>query len=217
MFLDSDHARFDTLGWDSVSRGYGVSSQARGPGAACVDFAQKGKQILFVRNLTALSAAILSDLGYRVWILTQWRAETQSDIKYSTPGADDNYAKRRYLSDLQWEKLDRCEVEKPTKIVPEYNVKLWFAGAGYGILEGRAEVANRSEPIQGTPDGLVLSIEGGEHHEDLVVRRCMWKAVIVIDSGTKGSAVVSAIEEVMDKLGLDLSYKPPEFVPVKCK
>ncbi len=205
---------YDTLGWDKLT-GYESTDGYKGVAQACGPLQEADKQAFFLKDITALSAVILIDLGYEIYVLTQWGGKTQEAIKVSVPGLDQDYRERSIFTDFLWEKVTRYEIEKPTDLQPDYEVKLYFGNNGYAIYPGREKLRTNAAQILGTTSGLVLEMDISA--EDLPVRRLVHQAYLIAGDSARSGKVVRKVEKSMDKLGLDLSYKPPVVKPVECE
>lgn len=176
---------------------------------------EAGKTIYELKECNGISAAILNDLGYPVVLATQWSSITDYDIKVYSPGMDDEYKQRRLITDLIYETLDTFDIDKPSKLKEDYTVALHFSRGGRAKYEGKEIITGKAQPYITPGAGLVISLDRAETHEDQDIQKRIWDAYLIVDGKKKTSKVISEIESVMDDLGLDLSYKPPEIVAVK--
>jgi hypothetical protein len=183
--------------------------------AAPLIFKKNAKRVFALSELNAISAAILVDLNYRLIVLSQWNSSTDQNIKISRPGMPNEYKKQRGLSDFLYETVERYDVEKPTQIVNDYAVKIHFSGNGYSAYSGKEQLPLSNKELMGTTDGFAVDFTDDSRGEGQRVKRLIYNAYILADKGLKPSKIVSQIESQMDKLKLDMSYKPPKITPLQ--
>lgn len=176
---------------------------------------EAGKTIYELKKCNGISAAILNDLGYPVVLATQWSSLTDYAMKVHRPGMDDEYKQRRLITDVIYETLDTFDIEKPSKLKEDYTVELHFGRGGRAEYEGKESITANAQPYITPGSGLVISLDREETHEEQDVRKQIWEAYLIVDGKKKPSKIISEIESVMDDLGLDLSYKPPEIVALR--
>lgn len=218
FYWEAREQTFDTLRWNDAEKDLEVKDKgARGVIQSCRPLAAVGKQAFRLKNLTALSLVILKDLGFEIYFLTQWGGTTKNEIKVAVPGIDDQYKRHSILSDFLWERLDRYEIEKPTTMEPSYTVRVYFSNHGYGTYSGKEKLRTNRVQILGVSDGLVLEFASGDSYEDVTVGRLVHDAYLITDTDLTVKKIIRQVEKTMDKLELDLSYKPPELVPVTCE
>jgi hypothetical protein len=217
FFLETSLSQWDTLGWEAVEKLEDVKpSSTKSPKGTCAGFAAAGKSVLKVKNPSSVCVAILRNLGYHMWFLTHWGSV--SNLESVLPGTDGNYVAQRPRTDLLWERLERLEITKPGRINDQLKIKFYFEQGGVNFSDGGAPFVNEMRQIVGTTEGLVLQEDNGLRFEDQVVKRTVLAVYLIVpaEKAAKPKKLVAEIEDGMDRLGLDLSYKAPEIVPI-CK
>jgi hypothetical protein len=63
--------------------------------------------------------------------------------------------------------------------------------------------------------GFTVEVPEAQYKEDMNVRRTLFAVYAVVPAKTKPAGLISEIEGEMDRLKLDLSYKPPEVKKVE--
>ena len=218
FYWDNQGFSADTLSSAKVTRLVGKSSEEMKPftfHAFRRAAEEAGKTIYELKDCNGISAAILNDLGYPVVLATQWSSLTDYEIKVSSPGMDDEYKQRRLITDLVYETLDTFDIQKPSKLQENYTVALHFSRGGRAEYEGKEGITAKAQPYITPGSGLVISLDRAANHEDQDVQKRIWEAYLLVDGKKKPSKIIGEIESVMDDLGLDLSYKPPQMVSLE--
>jgi hypothetical protein len=207
----------DTIGWTSVEQSLlnVPDSTDKNPQGGCETFTKNKKAIFRLKKPSALSLVILTDLGYDVIFLTQWSGSISSLLQVPIPGIDD-FKGQRLLTDLQWETIERYTIDKPNEVQDDYTIKLFFRNGGVSFYKGRENVYQSEEQLTGITDGIVVKLSNGSGL-DVLLRRYVFNIYLITPADKTASKLISEIEKSMDGLKLDLSYKAPEILEVKCK
>lgn len=210
VYWESTHPAFDTLGWGEIERSVlqSDSSRARGPHGALGYFAEHERKIFQVKNPTAMNLAILADLGYEPVVLTNWFARPIDQI--SIDGGPD-YERRRIVSDYLWERVSDVDISRGAMDESRYELTFHFDEGGWSRYPGRKRVCSCDQQVVTPGKGVEITFAnlGGEA---LVFDRRILAVYIVAEERKRVSRIVSDIEAIMDKLELDMSYKPAELV-----
>ncbi|MBD3343613.1 MAG: hypothetical protein GF401_00970 [Chitinivibrionales bacterium] len=218
LWWETADISYDTLGWDAIEKAREIddSMQRRGPYESCEKFAAKGKVFFRVKELSALSVAILKDLGFEILFLVQYRGFTESDLMISVPGSSKDYKQRLMRSDYLWEKLEDFNLEKPEKMDDNYTVTLNFHEGGFSKYTGKEDIMNNAKQIVSGKSGVIIENRHDTGGENVLVRRIVYSVFMIADKKMTGKKIISKVEKVMDSLGLDLSYKPPHLEKIEC-
>lgn len=211
--------RLDTLHWYGVERThFAVDSTERHiPEEATALFADSGMQLFELKDLTAMSVAILKDRGYTVAFLAQWNATPSQyiDIYGNVEGTTNaDYERRRIVTDFIWEVLEAADVGKPSKLGGDYTVTLRFEGNGWSRCDGKEDVCKHVMQLATGGEAVHLRFVNDMEFE-LAFSRRLYRAVLVAPAGKKPSRIISELEGVMDALKLDLSYKVPKVTAIE--
>jgi hypothetical protein len=213
LFWTTDDESYDTLGWKQVISLYtkeNVDDHSSMSSAQSL-LQANGIRVLRLRNTNAVSLAILAELGYRVIVLSQWNGEPEGYIQVAHVSG---YNVQHLRTDFLWEIITGAKVQEDRNVVAGRTAKLLFGDYGYCAFPCDADIAAKAGIVQGTTEDIELEFKGGERAQVNILRR-IHQAYLIADAKKKPSAIVAEIEAEMDKLKLDLSYKPPEIVEVK--
>ncbi|MBD3239477.1 MAG: hypothetical protein GF331_02755 [Chitinivibrionales bacterium] len=213
VFFREENTRIDTLGWDKVEQQYfdADSSKRRRPEQAVAAFEAHGKRIYRLRELSAIGAAILQDLGFDVVLLSQWVAQPSQYINPDGPSSrGDSYQRQRIVSDYLWERLSGAELERPSELAQDLQVTLRFARDNRSTVPGKQLIVKHAMPLVAPGEAVVLSFVGGTSVETFFKRR-PYRAYLIAPAELSVKKIIARIEGVMDKLKLDLSYTVPEI------
>jgi hypothetical protein len=184
--------------------------------ANCVRINKNGKSIYKVKSVSSISAAILHDLGYDVFYLTQLQAVTPEGINVGAPGMSQNFHYQTAFSEYLWEEVSDTRIEKkPKTSSTEFDVKLYFDNNGYCQYGGKTDILSERAQIMGTNQGIVLKLLGNTGWSDMTINRRIVGVYLMSEKAKKAAALVNDIEHEMDKLNLDISYKPPVLTELR--
>lgn len=215
MFWTLDSTHLDTIGWPRVHEA--ILDTPTDSGATMRSsleaFRNAGTTVYRLEKPTAITLAILKDIGASIVVLSQWRAFPANYIRINHPGFDDEYKKRLILSDFLWERLDDYTARRPVKLEKDFTLTLYFDNMGQSQYSGAENPEHSQAQILGT-DGLVLEFEN-EKFEDVLVKRRIDQTYAIMDADLKPAAIIRRIERAMDKMKLDLSYTAPGLIAVQ--
>jgi hypothetical protein len=184
--------------------------------ANCIRICKSGKTIYKVKSISSISAAILHDLGYDVFYLTQLQAVTPEGINIGAPGMSQNFHYQTAFSDYLWEVVSDTKIDKKPKTAStEFDVRLYFESNGYCMYGGKSDILSERAQIMGTNQGIVLKLLGNTGWADMTIHRRILGVYLMADKAKKSTAMVGDIEHEMDKLNLDISYKPPVLTELR--
>jgi hypothetical protein len=205
----------DTLGWDSVEQRAGVEpTGATCPRDAAGELRARGKAIMRVEEPSAMSVAVLGDLGFSVVVLSQWTSLPSGELRRKGAHGSIQYGDARLISDYHWEALEKVDIEKPTRMREDFLLTLHFRKGACSEYEGREGLEKSAKHIPVGSRGTSVDYDEGGGSTDLKPLRRIHATYIITDAGSKPSTVIEEMEKVMDKLKLDLSYKIPKLVAV---
>ena len=221
FYYQHDRVALDTIGWSGASRrlfGNRLSADAgKAPSGLAKEIAEKrGKSVVEIKKPTALSLAILKDLGYPVFALTQWTGFVHIPRGYDTQSSleDENI-----ISHFLYEVVDSAEVERPGGTVPHYGVRLFFFFFGCCDFKGNEVLTlSRSQILCTAGFEMKEKYRDLDKYKDFVFEgnpfRIIVRLFMIAAPEKEPAEIVDEIEEVMDELRLDLSYGIPELVTV---
>jgi len=213
MYWNSEDISFDTTGWALIASEAIGDAQAglKTPSQALPLFQQKSKKIYRLKNPSAVSLAILKSLGYDVFFLSQWNGFPSGSIKLAGQG---QFEAQRIRSDFLWEWLAGADAKEKPKVAGTYEAIMKFGDGTYCRYAADALVCNAAKTIEGAADDIYLEFTGN-HNQRVDMQRRIYTAYCIADSKAKPSKIIGDIEKEMDAMKLDISYKAPEFIPVK--
>ncbi len=206
-----DGVEVDTVGWRDIERtALEIDTTDRTSPEEAVDaFAGKGKAIFELRELSAISAAIVLDLGYSVFMLSQWRSEPSGYISFpGSSGEQGEFRKRRLAGDYLWEMVERADVGRAGRLSDGLRVEVHITGGGFCGYDDKDDMCKTASVIYSAGGSAQLHFIDNTDFE-LTVRRRIYRVYLVADAKSDPDALVSAIESTVDKLKLDMSYKAP--------
>jgi len=210
LFWQIDDESFDTIGWNCIDTFFSEEADAKHSIQDLSMFLKKQNlKLLEVKECSAISAAILHDLGYHVLAITQWTFQNEDNIKFYRPGMPDTYKKYMIRSHLMWEPVEMVDLKPPEKLQPNYICKIHFTHCGFSIYSGKDILQSKTNVLQAN-SGIRIEYIGGDA-SNINGKRKIYKVFLIVDKSKKRSKIISEIEDSMDKLQLDLSYKSPKL------
>ncbi|MDD5675451.1 MAG: hypothetical protein PHC61_14875, partial [Chitinivibrionales bacterium] len=122
---------------------------------------------------------------------------------------------QRLMTDFYWEVLDKIEVQKPGKINTDYSVGFFFVNGGKTFIKGHDNCNTAFEQIRGTTEGVVLKLNNGFANQDQIIQRRIYRTIILAPGDKNAAAITEAVESMMDKLKLDMSFAMPKVKEIK--
>jgi hypothetical protein len=202
-----------------------------------------GKVLYRLENPQSVTLALFVKCGYPVILFSQMTgdiaittvvtapqrmpASGQASVNQTTPadlfGLQENglsdtagntiYRKMRMCSDFRWNLIDTGAIFGPAGTRTDFWVQLGIAGEGYCEFEGAENVFMNSKTIRQI-EGYAVRDRWINYQADGQVNRLFLNVFICADRDKKATAIRTQIEEKMDELKLDLSYKFPRLIPV---
>lgn len=211
FYWENERIELDTLGWEKcLSESAGIESPGNSPDSSVPVLARHGKVLYRVVDPSAIAVAVLRGLDYPVVMLTQWSGKVRIyDLDTRGHIEDENI-----ITDFLWESVDSARIESPRKVEDRYRIRMFFGRAGVSDFFGKESLELSRSQIMGTRGLDLLKREDGYSPERNQYRLIL-KVYTVANSETEPSDIISAIEEGMDELKLDLSYRIPRLVEVQ--
>jgi hypothetical protein len=213
-----DNGRFvpDTASANVFCGGTGLDSGCGGSlSENFMRLCRAGKTVYRVKYLSSICAGMLCGLGYRLFCVTQLQATTPENIKVNAPGLGETFQYQTAFSDYVVEEISSAVLTKQPAISGiDYKIKLCFGreGNGYCTYAGRDDVGAERSEIMGTSDGIGLRFLGNTGSASLKITRRILSVYLLADKSLKSSKIEEGLEDEMDKIKLDISYKPPELL-----
>ena len=223
QYIDLATMSFDTVNFDTCALRIGVlaSRKVQGVSAACGLFASSQKAIFGVKNPCAMTIPLLAQLGYDILVLSQWNCLPEGEQKVVSAGMSKEVKPQRIMSDYVWESVERSVLESPTTMHRDYYVNIYFHGYGYSRYEGKEDFGKSFQQQLGAGDGLVVRFNpyevNGGNTQFLTTRRRIYAVYIVAAVDQTAANIIAKLENEMDKMKLDLSYKMPTIKKIECK
>jgi len=204
LYWYNENLAFDTLFWHTCAQKSGLVGESQGKSPENFTIHKENDKASFykVTHGNALSLAILHDLSFPLFLLTRWSGSLQRVEKDTRGKLED----KTYVSHYQWEIVDSVSVKKPSGTYSYYTVRIYFNNGGFSEFRGNESLILSRSQILGTR-GFSLRDKYSGHVPDENLYRLITAVYFVSDK--KKSQVIANMEEVMDGIGLDLSYKPP--------
>lgn len=214
FYWQTDKTVFDTLGWNVIDDSMNVDTKCKSPQKACAIYNGSGYYIYKLEDATPMSIAILFDLKYKIIMLSQWNVFPPDKILVESKNTPNEYKNHRIMSDYVWEQISKYDFEKPTGKMNDFKLSFHFADHGFSTMKGKDELMKLFVPLESTTEHFRIDFYGGSSSSEVTKRKFF--AVYVISKGVKKpSEIVNEIENKMDELKLDLSYKIPKISMLK--
>jgi hypothetical protein len=211
--------------------------------AAAAFLAPHGKVLYRMESPQSIALALMVKCGYPVILFSQMAGDIaiatavtapqrapapgQPDANQTTPAdlfglqendltdtsGQINYRKMRICSDFWWDLIDTCAIFPPAGTRTGFNVQLGVAGGGYCEFEGAENISLNSKPIRQI-EGFAVRNHWLTYQSDGQVNRLFLSVFLCADRDKSPAAIRRQVEQKMDSLKLDLSYKFPRLVPV---
>lgn len=201
---------------DAIILDYGLYLQVKDQPFDTICLADTvGKQLLRLNGPCALSAALLVDMGYTVLALTQWKWEMARSVWVGKDRAKrDRYA-RILVSDYLVETVSEVRVTPRTEGLDKgYAVTIHFGNGAFSDYSGAEDLCATPQPIPVRP-GDVRQRFSTRFDPMLDVRRHVYAAYVLTDASVDAGKVQKAVEDRMDKMMLDLTYRSPKVTKTR--
>jgi len=175
---------------------------------------KNGMNIYELNKPSAISIALAHKLGYKVVMLTSWGSTSQRKFSTNRPCMSRVPQKQRIVTDFLWEMVNGGDIQSPSSLQSDWQIKLHFLEGGFSHYKGNEGIILSEKQITGT-EGFVLSHTDLKINEEMVMYRIIKKVYLVADAKQKPKKVTSTIEGKMDELNLDLSFKSPTLKLIK--
>ena len=200
----------DTIQWDDIEKKYELETYAKGPHGAIEAFDSAGYMIYELRELTALSAAILRDLDYNLILMSKVFIFPHGEIKY---GGGETYERRNMHTDFYWESITEMKLANPPDQKSPYGVILEFSGGGGAELPGDEFVDAQKHILSKRTGNYRIDFVNTTQHKN--VKHRIYEAFLITKKSESPKSIIRQIEGVMDQLKVDITHPVPKLVPVK--
>jgi hypothetical protein len=210
LYWDIRGLELDTIQWTETYRAVtGYAPRNASWHTTMIQSKQYGKRFIELKNASAISVSVLLAKGFQVIALTQWTGKTK--IRNIDPRGQ--FEQENMISDFSWERIDRSGISRPSGFAVDYAATLYFANGGYSTFSGKEKMNLSRVPIAAEKEFALrdnskgITVEGNQYR--LVIR-----LFAVAEAAKSNKEIISEIEQGMDSLKLDMSFKPPELIPV---
>lgn len=207
----------DTVNWDALASVMPKEERSgvRTVGEAAALLEPRGWKLLRVKKCSGMGLGLLLEKGYRVCVLSQWHASLRNDVVVPRPGMAQNSMKHNLVSHFHWELASGASIGRAQgKGSTEFSVRVDFRNHGHSVWDGHDNAEGNNRQILGTA-GTAVSLPELSFHEDLTVKRQLYRMYVIVESDKKAKQIVRDVESGMDALKLDLSYIVPTFHAVE--